>query len=77
MLPFHGLGQLTPEQLATLLPRAPAVTHEQIALGREGWSLFRAPNPLPLVEWAARDLSALPFVPGALRRHFEDYPSVG
>ena len=51
------------------------VTHEQIALGREGWTRFRARSPVPLVEWAATDLSALPFVPGALRRHFEDYPS--
>ena len=73
--PFFGLGPLTPAQLATLLPDRQAVTHEQIALGREGWTRFRARSPVPLVEWAATDLSALPFVPGALRRHFEDYPS--
>lgn len=76
VLPFHGLGQLTSEQLATLLPQRAGVTPEQLALGREAWSLFRGSDPLPLVEWAARDLPALPFVPGALRRHFEDYPSV-
>jgi hypothetical protein len=74
--PFHGLGPLTPEQLATLLPDRTVVTPEQIALGGEGWSRFRARDPLPLVDWAARDLAALPFVPGALQRHFQDYPSV-
>jgi hypothetical protein len=76
VLPFHGLGQLTPEQLASLLPQRTAVTSEQLALGRDGWSRFREPDPLPLVEWAARDYPALRFVAGALQRHFEDYPSV-
>src|SRR4051812_5540450 len=74
--PFHGLGPLTPGQLATLLPHRTVVTPEQIALGREGWSRFRAPDPSALLEWATADLGSLPFVLGALQRHFEDYPSV-
>jgi hypothetical protein len=73
---FSGLGPLTPEQLATLLPDRTPITPGQLALGREGWSLFRAADPRALLEWAQCDLPGLPFVQGALRRHFEDYPSV-
>lgn len=71
---FTGLGPLTPGQLATLPARRTPVTAAQVALGREAWSLFRAPDPLPLLDWMNRDLSELPFLDGALLRHFEDYP---
>ena len=73
---FTGLGPLAPEQLASLLPKRTAVTPVQIALGQEAWDLYRATDPMPLAGWIRRDLPALPFLPGALRRHFEDYPSV-
>jgi hypothetical protein len=73
---FFGLGPLTPEQLATLPVQRTTITERQIALGAHGWSLFRASDPRPLFDWAAGDLPELPFVPGALRRHFEDYPSL-
>jgi hypothetical protein len=73
---FFGLGPLAPEQLATLLPQRTTITGQQIASGADGWSSFRASDPRPLFEWASGDLRELPFVPGALRRHFEDYPSL-
>jgi hypothetical protein len=72
---FKGLGQLTSEQLATLPDLRKPVTPTEIALGRAGWDLFRAPDPVPLLEWTTGDLSAFPFMPGALVRHFDDYPS--
>jgi hypothetical protein len=72
---FSGLGMLSPKQLETLLELRRPVTEGQVALGREAWALFRASDPRPLVEWARGDLSSLPFVPGALQRLFEDYPS--
>ena len=72
---FTGLGQLTPEQLATLPPLRAPITAAQIELGREGWNLYRSPDPLPLIEWWRGDTSHLPYLEGALRRHFEDYPS--
>jgi hypothetical protein len=72
---FTGLGELTPEQLATLLPLRTLITDAQIALGRDAWNLFRSPDPLPLLEWWRGDSSPLPYLHGALRRHFEDYPS--
>jgi hypothetical protein len=72
---FKGLGPLTPEQLATLPDQRTPITTSEVALGRAGWDLFRAADPLLLLEWMAGDLSALPFLHGALGRHFDDYPS--
>jgi hypothetical protein len=73
---FAGLGQLTPDQLASLLATRQPVTDAQIELGVETWKRFRAHNPLPLAALLAEDTSALPFLDGALRRFFEDYPAV-
>jgi hypothetical protein len=72
---FAGLGELSPAQLASLLDQRTPVTRAQMELGREGWRLYRDPDPLPLFDWSRGNLSTLPFLAGALQRHFEDYPS--
>jgi hypothetical protein len=73
--PFHGLGQLTGDQLAELFPTRKTVTAQQFALARELWHAFRAPDPAALVELTYRDFPDLPFVRAALRRFLEEYPS--
>jgi hypothetical protein len=73
---FKGLGPLTPEQLATLPDQRTPITSSEVALGRAGWDRFRAADPRLLLEWKAGNLSALPFLHGALGRHFDDYPSI-
>jgi len=76
--PFHGLGQLDANQLASLLGTRAPVSAEQIALGRRVWEAFTAPDPGEL-DALTRDSGgmarALPFLPGALRRFLEEYPS--
>lgn len=74
--PFHGLGQLTPQQMATLLPRRQRVDEEQKLLARDAWQAFRSPDPTALVAIFGRDTSPLPFLAGALRRHLEEFPAV-
>jgi hypothetical protein len=74
--PFHGLGQLTPQQMATLLPRRQRVDEGQKLLARDAWRAFRAPDPTALVAIFGRDTSPLPFLAGALRRHLEEFPAV-
>jgi hypothetical protein len=69
------LGPLDPGELAALLPTRTEVTDAQVRLGARGWQAFCAPDPHGLQEFAAADTSALPFLAGALRRHFEEYPS--
>ena len=74
--PFHGLGQLTPQQMATLLPRRQRVDEGQKLLARDAWRAFRDPDPTALVAIFGRDTSPLPFLAGALRRHLEEFPAV-
>jgi hypothetical protein len=76
IVPFHGLGQLTPPQMATLLPRRRRVDEGQKLLARDAWKAFRAPTPAAIEAILARDTSPLPFLAGALRRHLEELPSV-
>jgi hypothetical protein len=72
---FNGLGQLSASQLATLMVQRQPITDEQIQVGRQAWDLFRADDPEPLQAWLQDGVQALPFLAGAMRRHFEDYPS--
>jgi hypothetical protein len=74
--PFHGLGDLAPEQMASLLDRRQRVNEGQKLLARDAWRAFCAPDPAGLEALLRRDLSPLPFLAGALRRHLEEFPSV-
>jgi len=76
VVPFHGLGQLTPQQMATLLPRRRPVDEAQKLLARDAWRAFRTPSPAAVEAILARDTSPLPFLAGALRRHLEELPAV-
>jgi hypothetical protein len=78
---FIGLGQLEPEQLATLYPSRTPVTADQAALAAAAWDAFRSPDPRALIEVAVRATAggaaaALPFLGDALWRFFAEYPSV-
>ena len=70
------LGLLEPDQLAALFPTRTVITDDQIELGVRAWQAFCAPDPRAIEGVAGGDTSALPFLAGALRRHFEEYPSV-
>lgn len=73
---FAGLGELAPSELAGLFPLRRPITSQQIVLGTTAWDLFRAADPTALLEWLDHaDLSALPYLDGALRRHLDDFPS--
>lgn len=76
VVPFHGLGQLTPQQLATLCPKRQRVYEGQKLLARDAWRAFCSPDPASLEAILARDTSPLPFLAGALRRHLEELPWV-
>ncbi|MDF1552960.1 MAG: DUF1835 domain-containing protein [Deferrisomatales bacterium] len=75
--PFHGLGMLTPGQLAGLREQQVPVSDRQLLLGRAGWAAFRSPDPRALLPFLEEDISSLPFLEPALRRHLEEFPSTG
>jgi hypothetical protein len=72
---FKGLGELTPGELAPLLDTRQPVTAAQCALGGRAWQAFRDPDPRAIEALLREDLSPLPFLGAALRRHLEDFPS--
>lgn len=73
--PFHGLGQLNPDQLASLLVTRQPITAEQLRFGQIAWQAFTASDPIELNQFVRSDTSVLPFLAGALRRFLEEYPS--
>jgi RNA polymerase sigma factor (sigma-70 family) len=71
---FKGLGQLTPDELASLLETRQPLSSEQLELGSRAWRAFRAPDPRELEALLDAGTAALPFLAAALRRHLEEYP---
>lgn len=72
---FHGMGELSAAELATLFPERRPITPEQVALARQAWAAFRSPTPDALERFVTTDTSALPFLGPALMRHLEEFPS--
>ena len=73
---FHGLGQLTAEQLVSLFPGRQPVTAEQIELGKLAWSACSSSDPREIELLLAQDTTPLPFLDSALRLHLRRFPSV-
>jgi hypothetical protein len=74
---FRGLGQLTPDQLLSLLDTRAAVTAAQVDLGRRAWRAFTSPDPREIERVLESDTSALPFIGAALRRWLQEFPATG
>jgi hypothetical protein len=72
---FVGLGQLTADQLASLLDTRLAVSDAQILLGSTAWNAFTAPDPKAIERVFEQDTSPLPFLAAALRRQLQQFPS--
>jgi hypothetical protein len=71
---FIGYGQLSQDQLVALVGMEIPVTAEMYAIAREAWTAFRASTPDQLVALIKSDISALPFMKGAMVRHLQDLP---
>ena len=72
---FHGLGQLNEAQLTSLLPKRADVTAAQLELGAKAWRAYSASDPASLIALMDSDLSALPFLREAFKRHLLRFPS--
>jgi hypothetical protein len=73
--PFHGLGQLSGSQMATLFPTRQPVSREQLQLARSAWAAIRSADPTAIEAVIASNTDALPFLRSALTRLLEEYPS--
>lgn len=72
---FRGLGQLDPEQLASLFPLRHAVTQAELDTATTAWAAYRAPQPTTLTALIKTDLSSLPFLKRALELHLARFPA--
>ncbi len=73
--PFHGLGQLNTQQMASLFPLRHAVTRKEIFTAHYAWQSFTSANALDLNDLLETDVSPLPFLRAAMRRFCEQFPS--
>jgi len=71
--PDH-LGPLGAEELEALWPARKPVTAEMLALAREAWDAFRAPEPTAVAGLLTRDTTVLPFLGPAFVRLLEELP---
>jgi hypothetical protein len=69
------LGCIGSEEFRELWTQRAPVSDDQYSLAARAWEAFRAPDPGALKEFVQEDLSALPFLASALRRHLDDLPS--
>jgi hypothetical protein len=74
--PFHGLGQLTADQLESLVDTRRPVTTSQTNVARRAWAAFTSPEPTAFAQLLTDDTRALRFLDGAVRRQLQEYPAV-
>ena len=72
---FVGLGNLSPEQLATLFPARVPVTAAQFGLARTAWEVLQSGDPEAMWALASSGTPELEFLADAIRRHLADLPS--
>ena len=72
---FRGIGELDAGQMESLFAGRVAVTRAALAVAASGWAAFRSDDPRDLLAFLEGDISALPFLEAALRRHLEEFPS--
>jgi hypothetical protein len=71
---FKGLGELTPDELASLLETRQPVDGRRYELSRRAWQAFREPTPEALDELRRGDTSELPYLAAAITRFLQEYP---
>lgn len=72
--PFHGLGQLQPEQLATLSARQNPVTDEQFTYAAVVDAAFANQDTVLFAELSEMTCAPLPWVPAAVKRWLQEQP---
>ena len=73
------LGLLKPEAFPPLFEARKPITANQVRIGTRAWEAFCAPDPTSLLPFAAAEPAEdaeLPYLPAAIRRHLEEFPSV-
>ena len=73
---FHGLGELTAAEMASLFDTRHEVSAAELQLAQRGWQAFCSPDPHVPANFINDDTSALPFLRDALLQHLARFPAV-
>lgn len=74
---FRGLGQLSVQQLSSLVGTWQPVGQDELSLGKRLWQAYCSSDPDMLIGMLDHDqMSALPYAKEAFRLHGSRYPSV-
>jgi hypothetical protein len=71
---FKGLGELMPDELASLLETRQRVSEAQYSLAEVAWQAFRKATPEALDNLRQSDTSTLPYLAAAVTRFLQEYP---
>jgi len=77
IVPFHGLGQLQPSQLASVYGQRRPVAEAQFRFAQIADTAFATQDPIRLDELARRTDAPLPWIPAAVRRWLQEQPDPG
>ncbi|HVD92158.1 MAG TPA: DUF1835 domain-containing protein [Vicinamibacterales bacterium] len=69
------LGLLKPDQFPAVFERRAPITPDHIAQATRAWKAFCSDDPTERVPFAFAETAELPYLPGAIRRHLEDFPA--
>jgi hypothetical protein len=72
---FKGLGELSPDEMASLFDARHEVTWAELALARKAWEAYCSPDPRAIEDLLGGDTGALPFLRDALLLHLARFPS--
>lgn len=73
--PFRGMGQLEPEELASLSGKRTVLDRQLLAEGSLLWQAYSAEDPTGLVRLLDSGCNQLPLSRSALRFHLERFPA--
>lgn len=73
---FYGLGQLNPEQLASLFATRSLITTNVLKLAEKAWNAYTSPDPTVIENVLKKGTSDLPYLKRAFEAHLERFPSV-
>jgi hypothetical protein len=74
IVPFDGLGQLTPAQLASLYGQRAPVRAAQFRFAQEADAAFASQNAMALAKLALDSRAPLPWIPDAAARWLQEQP---
>ena len=72
--PYHGLGQLSPEQLASVYDQRQSLRMDQFLFAERVDRAFALQNQLAFKELSCSTEAPLPWVPAAVKRWLEEQP---